>query len=366
MTEHAADNIESASTELLTPSRTAVLFGRLAIGFVVLICAELFSGATLKMGFWHPWTLVVTYWLYFAHFFLFTTLAVRTGRTSLASLYLWGVLFGMYESWITKVIWHGYGGDGHFAMGSIGPFGFSEISMVFFFHPVISFLLPLAVTCLLCPPLRAIFPDLAWLTQKGRRGRAARAFLFVSFAPIMAMNSGGGINLISNALFVVGCLLICLRLGRRAFQLSSGRELVVFSRKGLIGLSIYLGLLYVVTYLRLRPDGLPSVGVQLLTFAVYPVVIFGLWAHQARPIECEGSASVDADELPRVRKWFVLLLLCAWTLTPLAGMPYLFAPIVPVFVLWTVGGFVLTVVALVTGNRIGTQESAASGIVTES
>jgi hypothetical protein len=139
--------------------RVRVVMARLLIGLVVLICAEVFSGASLRMGLWHSWTLLVTYWLYFAHFFFFTTLAVRTGRTSLSSLYLWGVLFGLYESWITKVIWHGYGGDGKFVLGAIGPYGFSEVSMVFIFHPVASFILPLAVTCLLCPATRVRLND---------------------------------------------------------------------------------------------------------------------------------------------------------------------------------------------------------------
>ena len=118
---------------------------RLLIGLVVLICAEVFSGASIQVGMWAPWTWLMTYWLYFAHFFVLCTLAVWTGRTSLGALYLWGVLFGLYESWITKVIWFGYGGDGNLALGSIGPYGYSEISMVLLFHPVASFLLPLAV-----------------------------------------------------------------------------------------------------------------------------------------------------------------------------------------------------------------------------
>ncbi len=87
-------------------SRTNAVFPRLLFGLVVLICTEVFSGASIQVGLWHPWTWIVTYWLYFAHFFFFSTLAVRTGRTSLWSLYLWGVLFGLYESWITKVIWY--------------------------------------------------------------------------------------------------------------------------------------------------------------------------------------------------------------------------------------------------------------------
>lgn len=154
--------------------RFKVLFARVLIGFIVLICAEVFSGASLQVGLWHPWTVLVTYWLYFAHFFFLTTLAVRTGRTSLSSLYLWGILFGLYESWITKVIWHGYGGDGKFAMGHIGPYGFSELSMVFIYHPVVSFILPLVVACLLCPPLRCLFPSLAWFTGKSKGARAVQ------------------------------------------------------------------------------------------------------------------------------------------------------------------------------------------------
>ena len=58
-----------------------VIFPRLLIGVIVLICAEVFSGASLQVGLWHPWTWLVTYWLYFAHFFFFTTLAVHTGKT---------------------------------------------------------------------------------------------------------------------------------------------------------------------------------------------------------------------------------------------------------------------------------------------
>ena len=59
--------------------RYGVVFPRLLIGLIVLICAEVFSGASLGIGLWNPWTLIVTYWLYFAHFFFFTTLAIRHG-----------------------------------------------------------------------------------------------------------------------------------------------------------------------------------------------------------------------------------------------------------------------------------------------
>ena len=66
------------------------------LGLIVLISAEFISGASIRLSnpFFGPWTWLLTFWLYFAHFFFFTTLAVRTGRTSFWALYLWGVLYG--------------------------------------------------------------------------------------------------------------------------------------------------------------------------------------------------------------------------------------------------------------------------------
>ena len=342
----ALDSSESASSGR---SRPKALFARILVGLIVLICAEVFSGASLQKGLWDPWTLLVTYWLYFAHFFLLTTLAVRTGRTSLSSLYLWGVLFGLYESWITKVIWYGYNGDGKFAMGHIGPYGFSEISMVFIFHPVASFILPLAVTCLLCPPLRRLFPDLAWFTGKSRGARVVLAYLVFSFAPVMAMNSGGPINLALNLAVAIVLLLILKRLAQPALDASDGRPIVVFGRWGFGGLCVYLALLYGVGYVVLRPEGRPSVAVQLFTFVFYAFAIAGLRLHRKR--ESLPEAPVEKRELRLVTTLFVVLMALALAISMLGKNPVLFPVIVPNFILWTLLGFVLTALSFAQGVR---------------
>lgn len=332
-------------------SGAPVVLARLLIGLIVMICAELFSGASLKLGFWHPVTLILTFWLYFGHFFFLTTLAVRTGRTSLGALYLWGVLFGLYESWITKVIWHGYGEDGKFVMGSIGPYGFSEISMVFLFHPVMSFILPLAVTCLRCPPLRRMFPDLAWLTGKGKLARVVQGYLVLSFVPIIAMNSRGPVNLALNAALVLVVLVILLRLARPALSAPDGRPIVVFGRRGLIGLSVYLAILYGLTYPQLRPEGLPSIAVQAVTFVFYAVVILGLCLYRRRDPLASPTVLVEARELQLVMTIFGLILVPGLVLSVFAGQPILFLPILPNFAVWTVLGFVLTAICLVASVR---------------
>ena len=339
--------------------RSNIVFPRLLIGLIVLICAEVFSGASIQVGLWHPWTWVVTYWLYFAHFFFFTTLAVRTGRTSLWSLYLWGVLFGLYESWITKVIWYGYSGDGKLVMGSIGPYGFSEISMVFLFHPLASFIIPLAVACVLCPALRRLFPDLAWFTRKSKGARVVQVYLVLSFVSVLAMNSGGPANHTMNLAVGLVLLLVLSRLARSALSCPDARPIVVFSRWGFVGLSVYLVLLYGVTYIFLRPQGLPSAPVQLLTFIFYALVIAGLWLHRRREPIPGIVVQVETRESRLVRILFALILGLALVLSVFAGTPVLFIPVVVSFVIWTPLGFVLTVVALVSG--VGERMTPAPG-----
>ena len=330
-------------------SRWRVVSARLLIGLIVFICAEIFSGASLRAGLWSPFTILVTYWLYFAHFFFFTTLAVRTGRTSLSSLYLWGVLFGLYESWITKVIWSGYNGGGVFAMGHIGPYGFSEISMVFFYHPVVSFILPLAVACLLCPPLRRSFPELAWFTGKSRGARIVQIYLVLVFAAVMGMNSGGAVNLALNLAVAILLIWALLRMARPALAAADGRPIVAFGRWGFLALCIYLALLYGISYFAIRSADLPSPAVQLFTFVFYALAIAGLWFQRRRePLGVE-EAPVEKRESVLVIRLFIILLALGFAVSVFGLNPALELFIALNFILWTLSGFVLAVVALAKG-----------------
>ncbi len=338
MASHRQDSIQ--------PSRLQIISARLLIGVIILICAEVFSGASLANGLWHPWTILLTYWLYFAHFFFFTTLAVRTGRTSLSSLYLWGVLFGLYESWITKVIWSGYGGDGKFVLGAIGPYGFSEISMVFIFHPVAAFLLPLAIACLLSPVLRSHFPDLAIFTVKNRIARILQAYIVLSLAPVMGVNSGGALNLAANLAVAIALVAVLMRVSRDALAAPDAVRIVAFGRRGFIGLCVYLAALYGLTYPFLRPECLPSAAIQAFTFVFYVIAIGGIWLQPRRAPLAHEAAAVE----PRERR---LVVTCFATMIGIAfvvSIPAVRAVVAPVVALnlgaWTLIGFIAMLLAL--------------------
>jgi hypothetical protein len=223
---------------------------------------------------------------------------------------------------------------------------------VFIYHPVASFILPLAVACLLCPPLRRLFPELAWFTGETRCARIVQVYLVFSFAPTMAMNSGGLVNLALNLAFAIILLLALLRLARPVLSGSDGRQIVVFGRRGFAALCGYLALLYGVGYVALRPGARPSVGVQLFTFVFYALAIAGLWMHRRRePLLPGAVASVEKRELRLLRVLFAVVLALGLALSPFRQNALLYPPLVLNFVTWSLLGFLLTALALKKGVR---------------
>jgi hypothetical protein len=126
------------------PARREQLVYFLLIGCLSMLYAELFSGAS-KLWFFNAWSLLVTFPLYMVHVIFFLNLAFKTHKTSIVHLYLWGTLFGMYESWITQVLWIGYNAEGPM-IGTLAGIGVGEfLALVFFWHPVLAFVLPVLV-----------------------------------------------------------------------------------------------------------------------------------------------------------------------------------------------------------------------------
>ena len=117
----------------------------LLIGCLSMFFAEVFAGSS-QIWLIDPWSLLVTFPLYLFHLLFFFNLATRTNRTSVPQLYLWGVMFALYEAWITKVLWSGYPGSDGPIFGLVGGIAILEfIVLVFFWHPILAFVLPILV-----------------------------------------------------------------------------------------------------------------------------------------------------------------------------------------------------------------------------
>lgn len=261
-----------------------MLLTRLYIGFIIFTCVENFA---VSSGIWitSPWALLVTYPMYIAHFFFFTTIASKFKRSSVSQLYFWGAIIGLYETWITKVIWQGYSGEG-FAFGGFW-FGLHEtIGLVLVWHPFFAFLLPLATGYMIFRsfPNTTDDPGLDYIGlkklffSKNMKSGFLMAFLII----IASVTSGLNGQSITNLLIVYGPSLIIIVGGyfllkwlysKSEAQTTSSSNVFVLNTGGLILTSVYLFIFYILSYFFIHPDWLPAWYIQLLTLIFYFVFL---------------------------------------------------------------------------------------------
>ncbi|MHA1137542.1 MAG: hypothetical protein ACTSSE_13740 [Candidatus Thorarchaeota archaeon] len=247
-------------------------------GFLSMIFAEAFSGSS-PLWFLGSWGWFVTLPLYWAHTLLLINLALRYERTSLTQLYLWGVIFGLYEAWITKVIWAGYMGEAP-AFGTFLGFAIGEfLVLVLFWHPVFSFIIPILVFQIVVMPTNMgeageIHTSHLKFISKNLRNKILLGIIIVAGALFMTMGVyadplavliAGGINFA----FIFLLSYLTASLSRRPLDLESLR----LGERGLSIVVVYLAILYVLTFLTLLPERIPNIGTILLTIAFYVIVL---------------------------------------------------------------------------------------------
>ena len=264
----------------------------LLIGTLSMFFAEIFSGASAtRLWFIDPWSLIVTWPLYFAHTIFFLNLAFRTKRTSLYQLYLFGTLFALYESWITKVLWAGYFGQAPI-LGTLGGIAILEFSvLVFFWHPFLAFIMPIMVYQAFASEnktdeqFNAILPNhMKYLVQK-KRNKLFLILLIVIGSLFLSLNTGYNIPLaIGASLGTVALIVLFAKLAQRqSFSIHS----LQLGKTGFIVVTVYLAILYVITFFILLPERIPGFLPIILIVLIYLVII--LLVKFSKPI---------IDELP--------------------------------------------------------------------
>lgn len=274
---------------------------------------EIFAGSS-PGGLADPGVWVLAVPVYALHVVFLCDVALRLRRLSWPALYLLGVIFGLYETWITKVVWAGYLDAGGYAMGPLLPgFGLHEtLGLVLFYHPVSSFLLPVAVLSVLFPAWRAVFPAPRWLLGPGIWGWVRRGGL------VGIWGVASGFNLASWPVYlttwlpwlgvVLGGYALLALLG---LTKATGRAQTAtrpgLSRLGQMLVLAALIVVYWVSYDLIEPERLPSRAVQLETLAVYALLIALIL--RTAPASSPTAAQESAREKPGQRAGTGLLLL---------------------------------------------------------
>ncbi len=239
-----------------------ILFGLLSV-----ICAEVFSGSA-PLWMYDLWGLLVVLPLYWGHGLLLWNIAIRYRKTSITHLYLLGIIYGLYESWMTKVIWAGYMESSGPQFGQFLGFAIGEFLIIaLFWHAVFSFIVPLMVFHI----LGNTEPSFAFTRRR------KLLFGFVILIASIFIPSGLGFDLFAillaygtNALILLCAIFLGRRLNPEGFSLESLR----LGRKGLAIVISYTAFLYVFLLVAIFPERIAPPLTILLTILFYALVIF--------------------------------------------------------------------------------------------
>ena len=130
------------------PSKSRKFAFWILIGMISVIFVEVPAGSTM-FPFFTVWGMLVVLPLYLLHSVFLVAIVFRWGRPNFWTLYSAGTLYGMYEAYITKVLWTSFRPEGPFlTVGGIALF--ETIILVLFLHPLLAFVVPMFFTEALC------------------------------------------------------------------------------------------------------------------------------------------------------------------------------------------------------------------------
>ncbi len=270
-----SNNILHTQPQKAIPGRFKWLFW-LNIGLISTFFAEVISGADM-FPYFHLWGIVMVIPLYTLHCLVLVTLAFRWGRPTLSVLYFAGTLFGMYEAYITKVLWNPpWGGVDILKLADVAVL--EVLVLVFFWHAWISFILPLLAAE-------------TWLTNSsqilGSFPPRLRSF-FSSSAGWLIIAVFGGFFVSINAKSVseallsgLGTLVVLGVAGWFWRRLTRGESYTLEELLPDHGefrfLLLLLAGLYGFTGLFLRPEAYPSIAGHLSIWFLYALLAFLFW-----------------------------------------------------------------------------------------
>lgn len=237
---------------------------------ISMLFAEVFSWAS-QMWYINIWSLILAYPLYLFHTTFLLWIAIYYKKISLKWLYFLWVIFALYEAWVTKVLWIWY-------MDQIEPwfwllFGLSMPEfpiLVFFWHPIFSFILPILVYEILTKDVFEWHKNM--LTKSKKKNIFIIIWLLIVSCFIAKWNA---FNLVSANLSFIWTILIIFILNY--FNKPWNIEIFKLTKKSFWIQFIYLILLYIITFIFLLQDRIPTTILpyfSLIIFYIFIIFIF--------------------------------------------------------------------------------------------
>jgi hypothetical protein len=257
------------------------------LGGLSVFFAEIVIGSS-PFAFFDAWGLLVVYPLYLLHLLVFARIAFWRGPPRFPTLFFAGVLFGLYEAYMTKQVWNPDWNANAIRVGGVAVL--ETIVLSLWWHPLMAFLVPLLVAETALCRSRHVARALPQSLRRWLFGRRAGVVLFVLAILVGLLFSSAHttrpspVHILVSVVGSAGVLLGLVWLWRRATR---GRRMalpdLLPTNREMVLVCVCLGLQYVGLGIALRPDALPGLGPQALVWLLYGAFIAGLWLSLRRP-----------------------------------------------------------------------------------
>jgi len=286
-------------SDLITPKNHQWLFWVILAAFSTFF-AEVFSGSDM-FPFFHSWGLLVVVPLYGLHIILLASLVYRAPQPRFASLVFAGMIFGLYEAYLTKVLWAPPWGDPVIIAG-FAPV--ETLVLVFWWHAWFSFIIPLLVAEKLLTESTSLgrcFPGKIGKFFNSWWGLASVMIFGGLFQSINSPSLGESLlsGLSTSAVLVV----LVLIWKRVTMQKSYSLAELLPNRRQFNWLLIPTGLMYLAMGILLRPAWYPDFIGHFMIWILYGISFFLLSWSQKNPAP---EAEYREKETWENKKWLIL------------------------------------------------------------
>ena len=291
------------------PSRLTKFFSWFILGAFSVFFAEVVSGSSM-FPYFEAWGIFAIMPLYTLHILVLSYVVYNIGRPRFYTLFSAGIIFGMYEAYITKVLWSPPWGDPFILVGGIAAI--ETIVLVLWWHPFWAFMIPLFAGENLLSGSNEIvngLPDrFKGLLNSNKAYLLLPLFAFIAGA-LQSGNSPSPVHSLLSGFSTTGFLILLIAVWRK---ITKGREYslrqLLPSKKEFYVLFFLLIVLYVVTGIFLRPEALPGFGPQINIWLIYAVffVLFYLHLKISRNTTLPGTISLTRS-VPWKKLFFLAL-----------------------------------------------------------
>ena len=307
--------------------------------------AEVFSGSDM-FPFFHPWGLLVVVPLYGFHIVVLANLVYRAPKPRFASLVFAGMLFGLYEAYLTKVLWAPPWGQA-LIVGGVAPL--EILVLVFWWHAWLSFIIPLLVAEKLFTQSTELSISIPGKIGKFLNSWRGLVLVMVFGGVFQSINSPSVGESLLSGLTTTAVLIGLVLLWRRVTQDKSyTMKDLLPNQKQFKRLLIPTGIMYLALGILFRPEAYPGLVGHLIIWILYGGSFY-LLSRSIQASDTEQKAEESSLDVWQNKRW--LLLAGVFPLAAVAG-ELLFGPIAnPLALIFWLGGILFGVIMFIKAVR---------------